>query len=162
VLALQKDQFGTAIENAMQLLKPGGWIQWEEFETKNLAFIPSSEITELVQNIIRNSARGSKLTNTPCADICQHLVELGCEDVRVINYDSRGQEELAGEAREWVKGGARAALFPALLRDGEGRSVEETRAVADELYGRWAATIDEGVVPTLPLARVVGRKRDRE
>jgi SAM-dependent methyltransferase len=158
VLALRKDQFEPAVKNVMQLLKPGGWIQWEEFEAINLDFIPSSEITRLVQSISRNIARSANLSNTPCADLHKILSELDCEDVRFIDYDSRGRADLVEDAREWTKAGGKAGLFPALLRDGTGKSVEEARAAADELYKTWAATIDAGVEPTMPFGRVVGRK----
>jgi hypothetical protein len=143
-------------------LKPGGWIQWEEFEAINLDFIPSSDITRLVQSISRNISRSAKLSNTPCADIYQILGKLGCEHVRFVDYDSRGREDLVADAREWTKAGGRAGLFPALLTDGTGRSEEEARAVADELYKTWAATIDQGVEPTMPFGRVVGRKQLNE
>jgi len=158
VLAIRKDQFEIAAKNVLQLMKPGGWIQWEEFEAKNLDFIPSSEITRLVQDITRNIAHSANLSNTACTDIYQILGELGCEDVRFVDFDSRGRTDLVADAREWTKAGGKAGLFPALLRDGTGRTVEETRAVADKLYETWAATIDDGVEPTIPFGRVVGRK----
>jgi len=159
VLALRKDQFEAAVTNVAALLKQGGYIQWEEFETKNMAFNPPSDITTQVRAIIRKSAQANGLTNTPCADISQYLNTLGPEDVRIVDYDSSSREDLAPEAREWTKAGAKAALYYALLRDGAERSPEETRALADDLLAKYVYRIDEGVVPTMPLARVVGRKQ---
>jgi hypothetical protein len=158
VLALRKDQFRTAIANVVQLLKPGGFIQWEEFETKNMTFIPPSAITSEVRGIMRKAAQSSGLTNTPCADIKGHLEDMGFEKVTIVDFDSSFREDLDNEAREWTKGGARAGLYYALLRDGSERSPEETRILADRLLDEYTKKIDEDVVPTMPLARVFGQK----
>ena len=69
VLALRENQFEVAVTNVVALLKQGGYIQWEEFETKNMDFNPPSDITTQVRAIIRQSAQANGLTNTPCADI---------------------------------------------------------------------------------------------
>jgi hypothetical protein len=159
VLALRKDQFETAVANVAALAKPGGYIQWEELETKNMAFHPPSEITTHVQSIMRNAAQYIGLTNTACADVRQHLTALGFEDVRVVDYDSGSREDLAPEAREWTKAGGKAGLYYALLKDGSGRTQEETRKLANELLQKYVRRIDDGVVPTLPLGMVVGRKQ---
>lgn len=140
------------------LPEPGGYFQWEEIETKNMHFMPPSEITARVRSIMRNAAQLNGLTNTPCAEILRNLTALGFADVRVEDYDSASREDLAAEAREWTKAGAKAGLYYALLRDGSGRTQEETRTLADELLEKYVGEIDSGVLPTLPLEMVVGRK----
>lgn len=158
VLALKKTQFQTAVTNVIQLLKPGGYIQWEEFETKNMTFIPPSDITSQVRGIMRTAAQAYGLSNTPCADISGYLEELGFTKVEVVDYDSSSREDLVLDAREWTKDGARAGLYYALLRDASGRSLEETKMLADELLAQYVEKIDKDVVPTMPLARVIGQK----
>jgi SAM-dependent methyltransferase len=156
VLALAKDQFKTAVHNALELLKPGGFIQWEEFENANHKW-PSNEVADLVRGIFENVATKSGLTRTPCADVTKALVELGCEDVKVVDYNTLGREELDEHVKEWARDAMKATLYPALLRDGKGRSEEETRKLADDIYERCEKSGD-AAVRNIPLMRVVGRK----
>jgi hypothetical protein len=97
---LRKNQFPTAIANVIELLKPGGYIQWEEFETKYMSFIPPSDVTSEVRDIMRKAAQSSGLANTPCTVIKGHLENMGFQDVAFLDFNSSSREELNIEARE--------------------------------------------------------------
>jgi len=160
VLALKKEQIKVAAENAAKLLKPQGYIQWEEFETANLSFTPSSTpAITAVRAALRASTIANGLTNTPSVEIVAALNALSFEDVKVHDYNSVGQEEFTIQAQEWTKGGAQAGLYYALLRVEAGKKKEEeVKDMAEKLLVQFKADIDGGITPTLPLVMVIGRK----
>ena len=142
-----------------QNIEPQGYIQWEELETANLSFTPSSTpaITS-VRAALRVSTIANGLTNTPSVEIVAALNALSFEDVKVHDYNSVGQEEFTLQAREWTKRGAQAGLYYALLRVEAGKKEEEVKNMAEKLLVRFNTDIDGGITPTLPLVMVIGRK----
>ncbi|KAF3480352.1 uncharacterized protein GIQ15_05699 [Arthroderma uncinatum] len=158
VLALKKDDIQTAAANVAALLKPGGFFQWEEIETRDLSFSPPSEITSKVKGIMRDLSMASGLTNTPSIEIERAFKELGLVDVIVEDYNSNRRPDLTSGVAEWTKAGAKAALFYAILRGQTVRNEEEARSESAELWEAYAAEIDGGVVPSLPLKMILGKK----
>jgi hypothetical protein len=113
---------------------------------------------------MRASTIKNGLTNTPAAEIENAFIELGFEDVLVEDYTTSSVEttrrpDLVNDIREWTKAGAKAGLYYALLKGDTMQSEEEARAVSDELLRKYVDDIDSnGIVPTLPLMMVLGRK----
>ncbi|EFZ04275.2 LaeA-like methyltransferase [Metarhizium robertsii ARSEF 23] len=154
VLALKKEQIATAAENAAALLKPGGYVQWSEVEPAKLEFTPTTPAITAARAAMRANSVAKGLATTPSVDIRAALEALSFTDLTVEDYSSAGRDEFTVPAREWTKAGARAGLRVALARSGQDGGQE----TADTLLDDYVRDIDAGVVPTLPLAMVVGRK----
>ncbi|EAW24575.1 uncharacterized protein NFIA_041530 [Aspergillus fischeri NRRL 181] len=151
VLAVKKDDIRVAAMNVAALLK---------IETRDLSFNPPSETTTKVREIMRASSIASELTNAPSIKIEQAFKELGLVDVIVEDYNSINRLDLVNHVREWTKAGAKAALYYALLRGQTVKNEEEARSASARLWEAYAAQIDGGggVVPSIPLKMILGRK----
>ncbi|EED13940.1 hypothetical protein TSTA_101760 [Talaromyces stipitatus ATCC 10500] len=130
------------------LEEPGGFFQWEEIETRDLSFNPPSETT---------TKRPDSQILRPYA-IEQAFKELGLVDVIVEDYNSINRLDLINHVREWTKAGAKAALYYALLRGHTVKNEEEAWSASAGLWEAYAAGIDGGIVPSLPLKMILGRK----
>lgn len=142
------------------LEETGGYFQWEEIETRNMSFDPPSETTTRVRDIMRASSAASGLTNAPAVEIEHAFTTLGLADVVVEDYSSshNSRLELMGAVREWSKAGARAGLPYAVLRGQTAKNKDEAGRMAAGLLEAYNADIDGGIVPSLPLRMILGRK----
>ncbi|KAI1777008.1 hypothetical protein F4818DRAFT_408812 [Hypoxylon cercidicola] len=82
---------------AIALLKPGGWLQWEDVRSDRfLAESPSPEICktacDTILNIMMTGARARGLKGDWLEVLDRHLEEHGLEDVQLRIYNSRKQD----------------------------------------------------------------------
>ncbi|CZT04071.1 hypothetical protein WAI453_011113 [Rhynchosporium graminicola] len=169
VAALKKDEIPIALENVVELLAPGGYIQWDEWDFPSIQ-LPSAPapVLQTMDDFIKFCASlgfardiGSMLHSELSQDstIDQHFLSKS----RWYNLRDEETKEKSGEmARVWWVGAVRS-LWPIMLaRDERGvvREKEVVGRLVEEKVGVMKEWFDQGGVPGIPLVVVCGKKME--
>ncbi|KAL9044267.1 MAG: hypothetical protein Q9214_002581 [Letrouitia sp. 1 TL-2023] len=163
VLALKKEQFKTAAENAAQLLKKGGTFQWLELDPASQSYHPAMPITTQIQSIMRTAGRANNISTTPSAEVQDAFTAIGLTDVIRKEYTAEGKPEVEEGLKGWVVGGAKSGLGNALVRGAKekGEDEEQAREKARKLLSEFEAAISSGETKVrMPVIVVVGRRAE--
>ncbi|KAH7371769.1 hypothetical protein BKA64DRAFT_689469 [Cadophora sp. MPI-SDFR-AT-0126] len=169
IAALKEDEIPIALENVLELLAPGGYIQWDEWD------FPAVQLP--------SASPAVKQTLTDFLDFCDSLgfsrdissilhSELS-QDSTIDQYflskstwyslkDEETKERSKDVAREWWIGAAKS-LWPIMLaktKSGEARSPNEIRRITGEKVGVMKEWFAEGGIPGIPLVIVCGKKME--
>lgn len=84
------------LSTALALLKPGGWLQWEEMEA-DLIIEPaapglSKVACETLDRILSMGGKANGMTFDFLAELDQHLLEHNFQDVRMFTIANRKQD----------------------------------------------------------------------
>ncbi|KAL4770594.1 hypothetical protein BDW60DRAFT_208970 [Aspergillus nidulans var. acristatus] len=127
--AFAKGQVAIAVDNLVQLLRPGGWIQWEELDGESWAGrVPSPHVREM-NELGRKSleAKGWEL-HVPAAFIKAAEAHPGLQNVseRIYNTVKHGAELKDEINATWLWSCTRSAKM-ILLASGQPNAEEEMR-----------------------------------
>ncbi|XHG08344.1 hypothetical protein AWENTII_011449 [Aspergillus wentii] len=160
VMGLKVEDYEAAIRNIWGLLKPGGYMQWEDIDATSYSTAPAETeppcVTEM-RRLITRAVNALGMSPVAPAVIEREAVEAGLEGVRrdVCSTVSR-KEKLRDKAREWLVRAARCALPVSMAKAGligEDEGKEVTEGLLRELEMGWG-----DAVPVVNLQVVVGRR----
>ncbi|KAL4990730.1 S-adenosyl-L-methionine-dependent methyltransferase [Aspergillus falconensis] len=152
VLAVKKSHLQTAVDNISCLLKPGGYIQWEEYDfADQLAACPPCKMTsswEVVFDWIVQ--RGYSLTFS--SDVRDALASSGLEIVERKQFSTKGLP--VSEDHRLTLLHAFYTGVPKLCWKAKGKSDEEVEQIMTGCFEEW----ERGVLLDYYFSRVVARR----
>ncbi|KAJ9320899.1 hypothetical protein DTO027B5_3522 [Paecilomyces variotii] len=156
VFALTPAQIQQAIVNIIQIVAPGGYIQWDDLRTGEVGFNVPHTGLEPDLSIINHFATSMGFSDRLPFLIKEHFEELGLKDVVSAEYSSLNEPDATELARKWYAVTIRTLLVEVLKR--KGLSEEELTQKVREFESRTAAAFEKGVIPRILTGSVVGRK----
>ncbi|KAE8151184.1 hypothetical protein BDV25DRAFT_153041 [Aspergillus avenaceus] len=157
--ALKQEDYPRAMQNIYELLKPGGYLQWDDGDTSvfDTAEDPRSPLAVRMQNIISSAV--VKLGMCPDAPtLIEHLArEVGFEDTVRYSYTTLDRPYLHDAARTWLVEVLRSLLPKSMV--GSGEVADEKTAVdrAESLVGEFEGHCKD-ILPVVNWHVVVARK----
>ncbi|KAL4998943.1 S-adenosyl-L-methionine-dependent methyltransferase [Aspergillus recurvatus] len=152
VLAIKKSNLRTAVDNISSLLKPGGYIQWEEYDfADQLAACPPCKMTsnwEVVFDWIVQ--RGYSLRFS--SDVCDALASSGLDIVERRQFSTRGLP-VSEDHRLTLLHAFRTGV-PKLCWKAKGKCDEEIEQIMAGCLEEW----ERGVLLDYYFSRVVARR----
>lgn len=112
----------------MDLLKPGGYLQWEELNYANVITIPESPTHEKLITLVTIFFTSRDLSITCSHDAQKALKAAGFKNVTVEERNSYWDSTLTPDVRRWAwitlnRSTARALLWSGLARDTDAASI---------------------------------------
>ncbi|KAL1850612.1 hypothetical protein Plec18167_007902 [Paecilomyces lecythidis] len=156
VFALTPPQIKTAIANIIQIVAPGGYIQWDDFSIAKVGFNVPDTGLESYNNIISDFAASMGFSDRLPSLVKEYFEELGLQDVVSDEYSSLNEPDAVEPARKLYPPTIRTLMVEVLKR--KGLSEEEIAQKVQEFNSRTAAAFEKDVIPCMPLGCVVGRK----
>ncbi|KAJ9488542.1 hypothetical protein VN97_g4769 [Penicillium thymicola] len=132
---LKQVDYMRVLTNARALLKPNGWIQWEEVDHTSFCTdaVPEPEvITRLRECVIEAML---KLGLWPFAPqrVFDEISACGFTDVVREIYTTSGKEHLRPIARKWVAGVMRALVPPCMVASSQAENTKQARGMTEQL-----------------------------
>ncbi|KAE8392824.1 hypothetical protein BDV23DRAFT_51332 [Aspergillus alliaceus] len=157
--ALKEVDYPRTMRNIYELLKPGGYLQWDDCDTTAFSTAESSPdpFISCLQETIASAA-----VNLGLCPMAPMLIEklannIGFEDVSRQSYNTIDKPYLHDAARTWLVQVLRSLLPKSML--GTGEATEESVAVerTEKLVGKLQRHC-QNVVPVVNLHVVIGKK----
>ncbi|KAL1867174.1 hypothetical protein Plec18167_008715 [Paecilomyces lecythidis] len=156
LFAIRASELPKVIENLIQILAPGGYIQWDDFYTEHMGYnVPKTglnELTDLVYSYAADVGFSGRLPDL----VKEELEKQGLHDTFSAEYSSLSKPEAIDATKFWYRGTIKA-LVPVALR----RSGHSDEEVAQKLGGidkRIDTAFENGVVPDLRVAYVLAKR----
>ncbi|KAJ5595212.1 Methyltransferase type 12 [Penicillium hispanicum] len=158
---LPKEDYATVVNNAWDLLKPGGYIQWEELDTTAFCTDQTPELPAITKMRAVVSDAMQKLGLCPFAPqrVYDEISAARFQNVSCQIYTTIGKENLRPVARKWVAAVMRALVPPSMVALGEATDEQEAKRKVEVLI----AEFDKHCEHALPLVNynvVAGQKCD--
>ncbi|PYI08853.1 LaeA-like methyltransferase [Aspergillus sclerotiicarbonarius CBS 121057] len=157
VAALEEYEYRAAITNIYNILKPGGYLQWEEIDEETYISKDNPVIWEL-----RRCFDYSLTTEGKCfqasAKVYQESQIVGFVDVERLAYDSHQNPDLRLDTDKRLAAIIRTLYARLLWRSGQVDGEEAAARKAEALIELHLGLCDRGCSPSVKLMRVVGRK----
>ncbi|KAL4905529.1 hypothetical protein BDW74DRAFT_152776 [Aspergillus multicolor] len=152
VLAVTKSDLHTAVKNITSLLKPGGYIQWEEYDfADQLAACPPCKMTstwELVFGLLVK--RGYSLTFS--SDVRDALAAAGLDVIERKQFSTKGLP--VSEDHRLTLLQAFHTGVPRLCWKAKGKSDEEIDEIMADCFDEW----ERGIILDYVFSWVVARR----
>ncbi|KAL1986735.1 hypothetical protein VTN96DRAFT_5600 [Rasamsonia emersonii] len=158
--AIRQADYKAVVANLVALLKPGGYIQWVDFELDALSQSKKDEyprFSEIAKQILDFGVRLGLSSSTP-AVVYEASKEAGLVDVTRHECSTLAQPQLHERAQRWMLRAFRAFVPQMLLRSGKVANEETALRETDELLKEIEGCFAAGVVPDARIGIVVGRK----
>ncbi|KAL3459461.1 hypothetical protein BJX64DRAFT_301205 [Aspergillus heterothallicus] len=163
VTALKVAEYEVAVRNLVEMLKPGGYLQWTDLDSSRLSTTSTSSgstdprASLLIRSWLKfHDLNG--LSTCPGTPIESAYRASGLRDISSTTYPVRGRAELTERAQAWEIQAFSAVLPPVLLSTGEVGSPEEAGERAKRAIEGVKEYFDDGEVLDLRFGVVVGRK----
>ncbi|KAJ5742384.1 uncharacterized protein N7511_011403 [Penicillium nucicola] len=158
VLALPEPEIRIAMENIVQLLRPGGYIQWEDADWCHAgADKEAPTIIESMNMIIEYSA-----TAGFCMRISESIMDqgkrLGLEVLKQDDYNILERTENYSEARLWIFQLLQALLPVTFLRTRRAESESTARSLTCQTLQNVELEYTHGVLPKFQTFAIVGKR----
>ncbi|TVY73151.1 N-methyltransferase sirN, partial [Lachnellula suecica] len=162
--ALKKEQIPTAVQNVIQLLAPGGYIQWDEWDATANSFVPENEaIQSAWHDNMAFLDRSGFAVDIPVY-IKRAFQDQGLNNVMSAQYKSMKDAETAARSRPLIKLWTRSAwnvMMPfihARTDDGKERSSEEAKRIVDEKLRELENYLEGGGQQSIGMIATIGQK----
>ncbi|KAE8354505.1 S-adenosyl-L-methionine-dependent methyltransferase [Aspergillus coremiiformis] len=157
--ALKEEDYARSMRNIYELLKPGGYLQWDDCDTTAFSTAESSPdpFIRRMQETVASAAVNLGLCPTAPLLIEKLATMVGFEDVTRQSYNTIDKPHLHDAARGWLVQVLRSLLPKSML--GTGEVTEESVAIerTERLVGELESHC-QNVLPVVNLHVVVGRK----
>lgn len=157
--AFKTPQIKPVITNVLGLLKPGGYLQWDDVSVEDFGAIGPHPKSDRVFKEFRDGLKAIDISHNFPEIIRDMCIEAGFKHVKTEVPNPAKYKELRNELREWSYDLVKATMPPTYTRWGKVKDDVEAREMADgmvsdlrEVYG------STDVVPTFPVVRVSGKK----
>ncbi|KAL3490990.1 hypothetical protein BJX62DRAFT_237594 [Aspergillus germanicus] len=163
VSALKVEEYEVAVRNLVEILKPGGYLQWTDLDSSHLSSAPSATdprsrplISSWLKFLELNNL--STCPTTTIHNAYSHSNEL--VEISRTTYPVAGRSELKERAQKWELQAFSAVMAPVLMVTGQAGSQGEAEERASEaIRGVKEFFAGGGEVLDLSFGVVVGRKR---
>ncbi|PVH74335.1 hypothetical protein DL98DRAFT_575679 [Cadophora sp. DSE1049] len=169
IAALKEDEIPIALENVLELLAPGGYIQWDEWDFPAVQ-LPSASpavkqtLTDFLDfctalGFSRDIANALHSELSQDSTIDQHFLS---KTTWYSLKDEDTKERSRDVAREWWIGAVKS-LWPVMLartESGEVRPQNEVQRIVGDKVGIMEGWFAEGGIPGIPLVVVCGKKME--
>jgi len=157
-IAIPRAQIDAAVENTLALLKPGGYIQWDEMELASEHDLWPGPAVKSGVGVIYDFMRLFGMTETPVSDLSAAFVSRGLENIVVRDYVTFRHPELVGESRAWLLQSLSSLVPLGLLRQGKTKDIEAGKVVWSQMEREVRKEFERGVEPGCPIVSIVARK----
>ncbi|CEN60816.1 hypothetical protein ASPCAL03249 [Aspergillus calidoustus] len=160
VTALGESEFETAVRNMLDILKPGGYLQWVEIDYTPLydpKITHHPKAMPMIQSWTRYMDQNNISRNAPDV-VAQAFETAGL--VKVVNrpFLVRGREDIKARAQAWQLGFWSTVMPLVLQRTGDASNGGVASEKAKEIIGDLAAAFTEGEVIDVRFGTVIGQK----
>ncbi|RAL02552.1 class I SAM-dependent methyltransferase [Aspergillus ibericus CBS 121593] len=158
VAALEESDYRAAITNIYNILKPGGYLQWEEIDEET--YLSANPVIQELRRCFDYGFRAEGKCFQASAKVYKESQIVGFVDVERLAYESHQNPDLRLGTDKRLAAIIRT-LYPRLLwRSGQVIGEEAAMQRAEALVEEHFALCEKGQSPSLTLMRVVGRKPD--
>ncbi|RDW86565.1 class I SAM-dependent methyltransferase [Aspergillus mulundensis] len=161
VAAVPESEYEIAVRNLVEILKPGGYIQWTDINSAFLSSPTNDNLTDprcsfFVSTWLDFLKTQSLAIDAP-ASLAESFKRVGLSDVRNIGYAQHDRgERFKIRAQKWQAQSLEAVVRRLVSRNGE---ADVKRNINEEIKNLWEYFgEDGGRVLALRLGVVVGRK----
>ncbi|CAG8348969.1 unnamed protein product [Penicillium salamii] len=138
---LKKNDYATVLANARALLKPNGYIQWEELDHSAFCTdaVPEAAVVHQLRSSVINAMLSLGLWPYAPSRVHEEVVAGGFADVVMKTYTAQGKDHLRDISREWVGGVMKALVPPSMLVTGEAKTESQARDMVNDLVEEFDA-----------------------
>jgi len=158
LLALRKDQYQQAVRNLLQILKPGGYFQWDEGNIGLATHIPNDPALQPYMDVLHEFMQDVGFDSIPKDRIEEAFKAEGLERVQIEFNESFQRPELKEQLRTWGLNTMSATIPMSYLRTGRAKNEVEAKRIGEEGMAEFRRSYGEGTVPIWPISIVIGRK----
>ncbi|GAD97278.1 predicted protein [Paecilomyces variotii No. 5] len=145
VFALTPVQIKTAIANILQIVAPGGYIQWDDLRSGEVGFnVPDTGLEPDI-NIISDFAASMGFSDQLPSLIKEYFEEFGLQDIVADEHSTLDEPDAAEPARKLYSITIKTLLVEILKR--KGLSEDELAQKVQEFNSRTSAAFEKGVIP---------------
>ncbi|KAL4755395.1 hypothetical protein BDW72DRAFT_163595 [Aspergillus terricola var. indicus] len=162
VTAFPEKEYDTAVRNLVEILKPGGFIQWTDLNSSFLASPSSTELSDprssfLVSTWLKFLESASLAVDAP-ESLAKAFKRAGLADVKSTEYAQHDLDQaLKLRAQKWQADSFGTVVERLLIKNGDAEA-DAKRKVKAEVAKLWKYFEDEEVVLGIRFGVVVGRK----
>ncbi|OOF90556.1 hypothetical protein ASPCADRAFT_400772 [Aspergillus carbonarius ITEM 5010] len=157
VAGLEESEYRVAITNLYKILKPGGYLQWEELDEETYISKDNPVIWEL-RRCFDYGLRAEGKCFQASAKIYEESQIVGFVDVERLVYDSHQYPDLRQDTDQRLTAIIRTLYARLLFRSAQVESEDAATEKAEALIEKHLRLCKMGQSPSLKLMRVVGRK----
>jgi hypothetical protein len=157
-IALPRAQIDSAVKNTLALLKPGGYIQWDEMELASGHNLWPGPAVKSGVGVMYDFMRLFGMTETPVSDLSASFKSYGLEDIVVRDYVTFRHPELVGETRAWLLQSLSSLVPIALMRLGKTKDIDGGKVVWSQMEREMKDEFESGVEPGCPIVSILARK----
>ncbi|KAJ5160377.1 uncharacterized protein N7482_007381 [Penicillium canariense] len=160
VAAIEESEYKVAISNIYAILKPGGFLQWEEVDEETYTSNDNPVIWE-IRRCFELSYKAEGKCFQASAKVHDECIAAGFLDVERSVYSSDRDDSLRLDTERGLATLIETLYASLLLRSGQVDSEEAAIRQAEKLIKQHWQLCDNGNSPPLKLMRVVGQKQLR-
>ncbi|KAL4813917.1 hypothetical protein BDW67DRAFT_177437 [Aspergillus spinulosporus] len=161
VTAFPENEYETAVRNLVEILKPGGFIQWTDLDSSFLASPSSTELSDprsafLVSTWLKFLESQGLAVDAP-GSLAEVFKKAGLTDVRNTGYAQHDLgQALKLRAQKWQAESFGAVVERLLIKNGDAQA-DAKRKVEAEVAKLWNYFEDRGMLLGIRFGAVVGR-----
>ncbi|KAL2012148.1 hypothetical protein VTN00DRAFT_4866 [Thermoascus crustaceus] len=158
--ALKEEDIKGVVANLATLLKPGGYLQWDDFDMSSMTlnnkdeYPFNAEIVQIMLDFQRNSGYSLCLP----ARIHEGCQQAGLASVNRYDYSTGEKPELREKTHAWMRRAHRALLGVGLLRAGRATDRQSAERNVEEMIKGAEREFAAGCLPVIVMGVVVGQK----
>ncbi|KAH7319071.1 hypothetical protein BKA65DRAFT_482595 [Rhexocercosporidium sp. MPI-PUGE-AT-0058] len=167
IAALKEDEIPIALENVLELLAPGGYIQWDEWDFPSIQLPSATPTVKQTLADFLDFCTSLGFARDIASVLHGELWQDSSIDQHILSKttwyslrDDETKERSRDVARVWWLGAVRS-LWPIMLarkENGEAREEGEIRRIVGEKVGVMEEYFGQGGIPGIPLVVVCGKK----
>ncbi|KAL5693812.1 hypothetical protein EMGR_004340 [Emarellia grisea] len=155
--ALKEVDYPRAVRNLYDLLKPGGYLQWDDCDTTAFCTDDPTPIDMEMRQIVVDAVEKLGLCGYAPQYLHQLAAQTGFVDARLYANSTADKPHLRGPARTWLMQVLRALMPHAMIKSGEvvdeKKAIERAERLVEE-FGRHCTA----ALPLVNLYVLVARK----
>ncbi|KAF9883356.1 hypothetical protein FE257_003572 [Aspergillus nanangensis] len=157
VVALEESDYKTAISNISSILKPGGFVQWEEIDEETYISSPNPVIQEIYRCFsVSMKAEGKCFAAS--AKVYEECMAAGFLDAVRVEYNSDSNGDNRRETEKRLAAIIKSLYASFLLRSGQVVDEEAASKRAGDLIEHHWRLCADGQSPPVKVMRVIARK----
>ncbi|KAJ5224393.1 uncharacterized protein N7469_007896 [Penicillium citrinum] len=158
VAALEESEYSAAVCNIQQILKPGGYLQWEEIDEDTYISKDNPVFLE-VRRCFDVSFKAEKKCFQASTKIFEECMGAGYQEVERLTYSSDWDENIRLETERRFVAIFETLYASLLLRSGEVDTELAARKRTEDLVKQYKSLCESGNSPPVKLMRVIARKQ---
>ncbi|KAJ5619660.1 hypothetical protein N7510_003644 [Penicillium lagena] len=158
VVALEESEYRAAVSNVHAILKPGGFLQWEEIDEETYISDSNPVIWE-IRRCFSSSLKAEGKCFQASAKVYDECIAAGLLDVVRLAYISDWDSNIRRDTEERLAAIIETLYANLLVRSGQVDEEKVASKQAGELIEQHRRLCENGNSPPLKLMRVVGQKR---